>query len=112
MRYPTEVNLVGDAADTLRALLPLLRRKEDRSWREDIERSVDRWWRILDDRAHQRAHPINPQLVFHELSDRLPDRAILTADSGCTTPTAGRTPSSSCACSTTATSTRSPGSSG
>jgi pyruvate dehydrogenase (quinone) len=85
MRYPTEINLVGDAADTLRALLPLLHRKEDRSWREEVESSVDRWWRILDEQAHQAAHPINPQLVFHELSDRLPDRAILTADSGSAT---------------------------
>jgi pyruvate dehydrogenase (quinone) len=82
MRYPTEVNLVGDAGETLRALLPLLERKTDRSWREEIERNVARWWEILDDRAHQSANPINPQLVFQELSPRLPDRAILTADSG------------------------------
>jgi pyruvate dehydrogenase (quinone) len=82
MRYPTEVNLVGDAGETLRALLPLLERKTDRSWREEIEGNVARWWKILDDRAHQSANPINPQLVFQELSPRLPDRAILTADSG------------------------------
>jgi pyruvate dehydrogenase (quinone) len=82
MRYPTEVNLVGDAGETLRALLPLLERKSDRSWREEIEGNVARWWKILDDRAHQSANPINPQLVFQELSPRLPDRAILTADSG------------------------------
>src|SRR4051795_5137507 len=46
-RYPTEVNLVGDAGDTLRALLPRLRRQNDRSWREEIEGEVERWWRIL-----------------------------------------------------------------
>jgi pyruvate dehydrogenase (quinone) len=85
MRYPMEVNLVGDAAETLRALIPLLARKEDRSWRERIEGEVDRWWRILDERAHQDAQPINPQLVFHELSPRLPDRCILTSDSGSAT---------------------------
>jgi pyruvate dehydrogenase (quinone) len=85
MRYPMEVNLVGDAADTLRALIPLLVLKEDRSWRERIEGEVDRWWRILDERAHQEAQPINPQLVFHELSPRLPDRCILTSDSGSAT---------------------------
>ncbi len=84
-RYPTEVNLVGDAAETLRALIPLLQRKEDRAWREKIERGVDRWWRILDEQAHQPANPINPQLVFHELSSRLPDGAILTSDSGSST---------------------------
>jgi pyruvate dehydrogenase (quinone) len=84
-RYPMEVNLVGDAAETLRALMPLLERKPDRSWREEIESSVDRWWRILDEQARQPADPINPQLVFHELSSRLPDGAILTSDSGSST---------------------------
>jgi pyruvate dehydrogenase (quinone) len=85
MRYPTEVNLVGDAAATLRALIPLLERKADRAWREEIEDNVRRWWEILDDRAGQSANPINPQLVFHELSKRLPDRVILTSDSGSAT---------------------------
>jgi pyruvate dehydrogenase (quinone) len=86
MRYaPTEVNLVGDARDTLQALIPLLARKEDRSWREQLEGEIDRWWRILDDRAHDSAEPLNPQLVFHELSRRLPDNCILTADSGSAT---------------------------
>src|SRR3954462_14635560 len=59
MRYPMEVNLVGDAAATLGSLIPLLVRKEDRSWRERIEAEVDRWWRILDERAHQDAQPVN-----------------------------------------------------
>ena len=68
MRYPMEVNLVGDAAETLRALIPLLERKADRAWREEIEAGVARWWRILEEQAHQDADPINPQLVFHELS--------------------------------------------
>src|SRR4051812_29374293 len=85
MRYPTEVNLVGDAAETLRALLPGLRRKEDRSWREEIENGVGRWWEILEAQAQQPADPLNPQLLFHELSPRLPDRCILTADSGSAT---------------------------
>lgn len=82
IRYPMEVNLVGDARETLRALIPHLKRKEDRSWRQQIEENVRRWWEILDDRARQSADPLNPQLVFHELSPRLPDRCILTADSG------------------------------
>jgi pyruvate dehydrogenase (quinone) len=85
MRYPTEVNLVGDAAETLRALVPLLRPKEDRAWREEIEHNVERWWEILADRAGESANPINPQHVFQELSGRLPDRVILTADSGSAT---------------------------
>jgi pyruvate dehydrogenase (quinone) len=82
IRYPMEVNLVGDSAETLRALLPRLERKQDRSWREKIEREVGQWWRLMDERAHMSAEPINPQLVFHELSARLPDSAIITSDSG------------------------------
>jgi pyruvate dehydrogenase (quinone) len=85
VRYPMDVNLVGDAAETLRAMIPLLDRKEERGWREEIEKNVDRWWRILDERAHESAQPINPQLVFHELSARLPDNCILTSDSGSST---------------------------
>jgi pyruvate dehydrogenase (quinone) len=85
MRYPTEVPLVGDAKATLRALIPRLERKADRAWRQQIEDGVRRWWDILDDRAHQSANPLNPQLVFHELSRHLPDRAILTSDSGSAT---------------------------
>jgi pyruvate dehydrogenase (quinone) len=85
IRYPTEVNLVGDAAATLRALLPHLTRKDDRSWRDEIERGVADWWRLLGERAQAPAEPVNPQLVFHELDRRLPDRAIVLADSGSAT---------------------------
>ena len=82
IRYPMELNLVGESAETLRALIPLLQRKEDRGWREAIEGNVARWWEILDAQAHEAAEPLNPQLLFHELSKRLPDQAILTSDSG------------------------------
>jgi pyruvate dehydrogenase (quinone) len=76
---------VGDARETLCRLIALLERKKDRSWQAQIEDGVQRWWEILDERAHQSADPLNPQLVFHELSARLPDRAILLADSGSAT---------------------------
>jgi pyruvate dehydrogenase (quinone) len=85
IRYPTEVNLVGDAGATLRALLPHLQRKDDRSWRQAIERGVAEWWDVLGERARAPADPVNPQLVFHELDQRLPDRAIVLADSGSAT---------------------------
>jgi pyruvate dehydrogenase (quinone) len=85
IRYPMDLNLVGDAQATLGELIPLLQRKEDRSWREYIEEEVQRWWQILADRAMLDANPINPERVFHELSSRLPDRAILLADSGSAT---------------------------
>jgi pyruvate dehydrogenase (quinone) len=82
MRYPYEVNLIGDAATTLRALLPHLQRKEDRSWREGIESKVARWWEVMEAEAMVQADPVNPMRLFHELSARLPDNAIVAADSG------------------------------
>ncbi|HEX4806128.1 MAG TPA: thiamine pyrophosphate-requiring protein [Conexibacter sp.] len=85
LRYPMEVGLTGDSRETLKALIPLLERKQDRSWREGIEDGVRRWWEILEAQAHDEADPVNPQLVFHELSRRLPEAAILTSDSGSAT---------------------------
>jgi pyruvate dehydrogenase (quinone) len=82
IRYPMEVNLVGDSAETLRLLMPLLNKKEDRSWRHRIERNVQKWWETMEERAMESANPINPQRVFWELSPRLPDNCILTCDSG------------------------------
>lgn len=82
LRYPTEVNLQGDSRKTLQSLIPLLKRKEDRSWREKIEKEVTRWWKIIEARAMNSANPINPQRVFWEMSPLLPDNCILTADSG------------------------------
>jgi pyruvate dehydrogenase (quinone) len=85
IRYPVDVQLVGDAKETLRELLPKLERKEDRSWREKIESQVEEWWRVVDDRALQDADPMNPQRVVWELSKRLPEDAIVCADSGSST---------------------------
>src|SRR6201996_1709173 len=82
MRYPYEINLIADAKAALRALIPLLRRKEDRSWREGIEKNVARWWETMQMEAMVGAHPINPLRLFSELSPQLPDDAIVTADSG------------------------------
>jgi pyruvate dehydrogenase (quinone) len=82
MRYPYEVNIVGDAAATLRALVPLLERKSDRSWQEDLQEKVADWWRTMDAEAHVSAEGVNPMRIFSELSARLPDDAILAADSG------------------------------
>lgn len=84
-RFPPDVLLVGDAKCTLRALMPLLKYKEDRSWRQTIEKEVGQWEAMLSDRALQDGEPMNPQRVIHELSPRLPNRCILTADSGSAT---------------------------
>ncbi|HWT70715.1 MAG TPA: thiamine pyrophosphate-requiring protein [Oxalicibacterium sp.] len=82
LRYPMEVGLVGDSKKTLAALIPHLQRKQDRSWRDTIERNVARWWQVLEARAMNEGTPINPQRAFWELSPRLPDNCILTCDSG------------------------------
>ncbi|TBV07864.1 thiamine pyrophosphate-requiring protein [Phytopseudomonas dryadis] len=82
LRYPMEVNLQGDAGETLRALLPLLERKTRRTWRKRVERWRGQWETTLERRAMASAEPINPQRVAFELSPRLPDRAIVTCDSG------------------------------
>jgi pyruvate dehydrogenase (quinone) len=85
LRYPMEVLLVGDSKETLTALIPRLERKEERSWRQKVEKHVEEWWRLLEDRALMDADPINPQRVVHELSKQLPDGVIITADSGSST---------------------------
>jgi pyruvate dehydrogenase (quinone) len=85
LRYPMDVNLQGDAKSTLRALIPLLKRRSDRSWRRKIESWVDDWWKTAESRAMMDADPINPQRVFWELSKRLPDNCMIAADSGSTT---------------------------
>jgi pyruvate dehydrogenase (quinone) len=82
LRYPTEINLVGDSRTTLQALMPLLLAKDDRRWREEIEGNVARWWKVLEERAMNEADPVNPQRVFWELSPQLPDNVIITCDSG------------------------------
>jgi pyruvate dehydrogenase (quinone) len=82
IRYPMEVNLQGDSKETLRMLIPHLKRKEDRKWREEIEDNVARWWKVLEARAMNDSDPINPQRVYWELSPLLPDNCILCADSG------------------------------
>ncbi|MGK8523994.1 thiamine pyrophosphate-requiring protein [Nocardia asteroides] len=85
MRYPTEVNLVGDAKSTLAELLALVRRKEDRAWRDTIEKNVARWWQTIERQSLLDATPVNPMRVVWELSERIPDDAIVTADSGSST---------------------------
>ncbi|ANK87816.1 MULTISPECIES: thiamine pyrophosphate-requiring protein [unclassified Rhizobium] len=82
LRYPMELNLTGDAAETLSALLPLLWENPDTSWRQTIEKDVASWWKTLDERAHVDANPVNPQRVVTELSPRLPANAVVTSDSG------------------------------
>lgn len=82
LRYPYEVNLVGDAGATLRRLLPLLRHKKDRSWQRTVTANVEHWDAVMAGRALLDADPINPEYVARMLDPLLPDDAIITCDSG------------------------------
>src|SRR4029077_14463304 len=82
MRYPTELNIVADAASALDALIPLLKEKHDRSWRTTVENNVSDWWETLERQSMLSANPANPMRIVWELSQRLPHNAIVTADSG------------------------------
>ncbi|QAA92745.1 thiamine pyrophosphate-requiring protein [Pollutimonas thiosulfatoxidans] len=82
LRYPVESGLVGDSKATLQALIPLLKRQENRVWRQRVERNVAKWWTTMQARAMVDGKPLNPQRVFWELSSRLPERSIIACDSG------------------------------
>ncbi|MFI8067359.1 thiamine pyrophosphate-requiring protein [Streptomyces sp. NPDC086033] len=85
MRYPYEVNLVGDAKATLQRLIPMLDvEREGREWYETVCDNVKRWREVMERRALQSADPINPEYVAHALDPLLPDNAIVTSDSGST----------------------------
>lgn len=82
IRYPMDVALTGDASETLKALLPLLREKDEQGWREDLEKQVAEWHEAEEARSLQQANPVNPERVFREASIRLPEGAMIAADSG------------------------------
>ena len=86
LRYPVDVNLHGDAAETLRALLPLLKSKQDRTWYDTVTAGVKDWWQTVEERAMTPAHPVNPQRVVWEMSAALPTNALVTSDSGTSAP--------------------------
>jgi pyruvate dehydrogenase (quinone) len=82
LRYPMEVNLIGDSAETLRQLLPLLKSKQNRTWRNRLSSNIAAWWKTLEERSMNTADPLNPQRVFWELSSQLPEGCMVTCDSG------------------------------
>jgi pyruvate dehydrogenase (quinone) len=85
MRYPYEINIVADAKAALSALIPLLQKKSDRRWRDQIETNVSHWWEVMDRQAlveSDMGDMVNPMRVVHELSHRIPSDAIVVADSG------------------------------
>ncbi|GHC87069.1 thiamine pyrophosphate-requiring protein [Streptomyces flavofungini] len=82
LRYPFEINLVGDSRATLRALLPHIEPNKNTGWRKKIEKNTARWWEVMERRAAVDADPINPEYVAHSLNGLLPDNVVLAADSG------------------------------
>lgn len=82
MRYPYEVNLVGDAKATLEALIPLLSEDRGREWYDQVCANVTRWREVMGRRAELSADPINPEYVAHVLDPLLPADAIVSSDSG------------------------------
>ena len=84
LRYPVDVNLLGDSKETLKRLIPLLHHKGDREWKSEVQEQVRQWNQQQEELALRTAKPLNPQFVFRVLSPLLPDNCILTADSGST----------------------------
>ncbi len=82
LRYPVEVGLVGDCRRTLKALLPLLRRNQDRSFLEQAQSGMKSWWKLMEERGTRQDKPMKPQVVAWELGKRLSSTAIVSADSG------------------------------
>lgn len=82
LRYPVEVGLVGDCKSTLQVLIPLLQKKEDRSFLETAQKGMDDWNALMHERASRTDKPIKPQVVAHELGKRLRQDAIVCCDSG------------------------------
>ncbi len=82
LRFPVEVGLVGDSRRTLRSLIPLIKRNDNRKFLEKAQAGMKDWWKIMDDRASRRDKPMKPQVVARELGDRLAENAITACDSG------------------------------
>jgi pyruvate dehydrogenase (quinone) len=82
LRYPVEVGLVGDSRQTLQALLPLLQRKEKRSFLKQAQDGMGEWWKLMEQRGTRTDTPMKPQVVAWELGKRLSDTAIVSCDSG------------------------------
>jgi pyruvate dehydrogenase (quinone)/pyruvate oxidase len=82
LRYPVEVGLVGDSKRTLQALLPMLDRKEERTFLEKAQEGMREWWKLMEEKGTRQDSPMKPQVVAWELGKRLSDTAIVSSDSG------------------------------
>ncbi|HMB07701.1 MAG TPA: thiamine pyrophosphate-dependent enzyme [Isosphaeraceae bacterium] len=90
LRYPIEIGMAGDSKATLQALLPMLRRREDRSFLEEAQEGMKEWWELMNTRGTREDTPVKPQVVAKHVNDRLAPDAIVTTDSGTITTWAAR----------------------
>lgn len=82
LRHQADVGLVGDCRDVLRALLPLINQKEDRSFLEAAQANMKDWNELMTTRGTNPDFPMKPQVVTYELNKLLADDAIVSSDSG------------------------------
>lgn len=82
LRYPMDVGLIGDSKTVLQTLIPLLKKKQDRSFLEQAQKRMKEWWQAIEKRATRMDKPMKPQVVALELGKRLRDDAIVSCDSG------------------------------
>jgi pyruvate dehydrogenase (quinone)/pyruvate oxidase len=82
LRYPVHAGLLGDSRRTLELLLPMLQRNENRKFLQDAQASMQKWWRLMEERGSRMDRPMKPQVVAWELGKRLRDDAIVSCDSG------------------------------
>jgi pyruvate dehydrogenase (quinone)/pyruvate oxidase len=85
LRYPIEAGLVGDTRRTLRELIPMLKRNENRGFLKKAQEGMKDWWKLMDERGTRTDHPMKPQVLAHELNKRLTPTAIVSSDSGTNT---------------------------
>jgi pyruvate dehydrogenase (quinone) len=85
LRYPTEIGLIGDVKATLQALVPMLRRKDDRSFLTAVQQRMQSWNALLDQIDSTQRTPLRPQMVIRALSDALADDAVISLDCGANT---------------------------
>jgi pyruvate dehydrogenase (quinone)/pyruvate oxidase len=90
LRYPVDVGLTGDARATLQALLPMLQRRQDRSFLEAARKGMKEWWDLMRKREERDDVPLKPQVIARHVNDLLADDAIVTTDSGTITTWAAR----------------------
>ena len=82
LRCPVEAGLVGDTAKTLKALVPRLNYREDRSFLDQAQAGMREWNELMTERGTRQDKPMKPQVVAHELNKLLHDDAIVATDSG------------------------------